>query len=150
MAVREYISLIFTHIQYQWIVMPALLMQYLHDFSTARDYLLMTQTNHKVLENPTSHKNAILLSMLAQYRLNQHFDNEKQLRKVCVAVLFSNSKWSEIALWDTWCQYFVGAWDQKLQNYLTSIFYPDASKPMVDVFCSNFQGSSRICSNGSI
>ena len=64
--------------------MPALLMQNLHDFSTARDYLLMTQTNHKVLENPTSHKNAILLSMLAQYRLNQHFDNEKQLKKVCV------------------------------------------------------------------
>ena len=39
--------------------MPALLMQYLHDFSTARDYLLMTQTNHKVLENPTSHKSTI-------------------------------------------------------------------------------------------
>ena len=32
--------------------------------------------------------------MLAQYRLNQHFDKKKQLKK-CVAVLFSNSKWEE-------------------------------------------------------
>ena len=33
--------------------------------------------------------------MLAQHRLNQHFDKKKQLKKVCVAVLFSNSKWEE-------------------------------------------------------
>ena len=32
--------------------------------------------------------------MLAQYRLDQHFDEKKQLKK-CVAVLFSNSKWEE-------------------------------------------------------
>ena len=34
----------------------------------------------------------------------------------------------------------------KVTNYLTSFFYPDASKTMVDGFCSNFLGSSRICS----
>ena len=33
-----------------------------------------------------------------------------------------------------------------LTNYLTSILYPEASKPMVDGFGSNFQGISRICS----
>ena len=37
----------------------------------------------------------ILLSVLAQYRLNQHFDNKKKFWKVSVAVLFSNSKWEE-------------------------------------------------------
>ena len=30
----------------------------------------------------------------------------------------------------------------KVTNYLTLIFYLEASKPMVDGFCSKFQGSS--------
>ena len=33
--------------------------------------------------------------MLAQYRLDQHFDNKKQLKNMYVAVLFSNIKWEE-------------------------------------------------------
>ena len=34
----------------------------------------------------------------------------------------------------------------KVTNYLTNNFYPDASKTMVDGFCSNFQESSKRCS----
>ena len=41
---------------------------------------------------------------------------------------------------------YVNTLRTKVTNSLTSILYPDASKPMVDGFCSNFQGSSRICS----
>ena len=33
--------------------------------------------------------------MLAQYRLNQHFDNKQQFKNMYVAVLFSNIKWEE-------------------------------------------------------
>ena len=33
--------------------------------------------------------------MLAQHSLNQHFDEKTQLKKVCAAVLFSNSKLEE-------------------------------------------------------
>ena len=34
----------------------------------------------------------------------------------------------------------------KVTNYMTSNFYLDASKAMVDGFCPKFQESSRICS----
>ena len=34
----------------------------------------------------------ILLTMLAQNMLKQNFDENKQLKKVCTAVLFNNSK----------------------------------------------------------
>ena len=96
----------------------------------------------------------ILLCMLSQHRLNQYFDKKKRLKKVCVAtasernkmiiIRYHHRKWNCVAgyvmsiLWE--------ALRAKVTNYLTSIFYPDASKPMVDGFCSNIQGDSRICS----
>ena len=96
----------------------------------------------------------ILLCMLSQHRLNRYFDKKKQLKKVCVATASERNKmiiiWYHHGKWNCVAGYVMSIlWEAlraKVTNYLTSIFYPDASKPMVDGFCSNFQGSSRICS----
>ena len=54
----------------------------------------------------------ILPSMLARYRLNQHFENNKHLKKVCVAVLFFSG-----CLQDYWFMDFVQIFMEHLEYF---------------------------------
>ena len=93
----------------------------------------------------------ILLLMMAQHRLIQHFDMNKRFKRVCAAVLFSNINWEEQKdnKWMSPQEVKLrcgildvnNLWGHESSSYnlYDIIIHFDASKSLAGGFCSNFR-----------